>query len=625
MKKKDRQDKPTFKERFDYWFDRHTSKGSLGLIRALIIASLVIAVLIALLIIAFGFNDEGEVGSVIWNGIATLINAWMPSYDEGSIGYLILMSVIAIAGLLFTSVLIGIITSVIEEKIIELKRGNSRVLEEGHIVVLGFKSGEYSLLSELILAAAGEKACVVLAEDMDREELEQELRENLEIPKNFKLLCRTVDITDPASIEKCSIQTCRSVIVSPTDDFRTVKAVLAVSALMKEKNITNVRVNAIVSKNDYRFPASMAETQNISTLQTNAILARMIAHACTQAGLSETFTEVFNFEGSEFYLVELPELCGRSFGTAASVIDNAIPAGICRGGEIIVNPSADNIIQKNDKILVFSADGNDAAVNTGADAMVGDVGVNATEAGPIEKAGCPVDRDTETVILGNNDMLTTIIRELPENVTHVYLVSEEIDAEEEELLREAADQRNMQIDCIRDDPRPEKALLKYAQMTEHVVVLNDHRKDAEEADMDVIFLLLNLREIRERYKLHFNITVEMRREISQKLVGEGDRTDFLVVSSMSSLILAQVAENPELMGVFREILSNEGNELFLKRAGALGLTGSHSVRELRRILLGYGYIYLGHVDPENGSTFDQVLGDNIVLGDDDQIIVLGEN
>ena len=28
--------KPSLKERFDYWFDRHTSKGSLGLIRALI-------------------------------------------------------------------------------------------------------------------------------------------------------------------------------------------------------------------------------------------------------------------------------------------------------------------------------------------------------------------------------------------------------------------------------------------------------------------------------------------------------------------------------------------------------------------------------------------------------------
>ena len=39
----------------------------------------------------------------------------------------------------------------------------------------------------------------------------------------------------------------------------------------------------------------------------------MIAHACTQPGLSETFKEVFNFEGSDFYLISLPGTEGLSF------------------------------------------------------------------------------------------------------------------------------------------------------------------------------------------------------------------------------------------------------------------------------------------------------------------------
>ena len=107
----------TIKERLEYWFDNRVTRGSLSLIRVLIVISILLALVIAALIIAFRFNEKGEVASVYWDSIATLINAWMPSFGDGSMGYLILMSITAIGGLLFTSVLIGIITSTIEEKI----------------------------------------------------------------------------------------------------------------------------------------------------------------------------------------------------------------------------------------------------------------------------------------------------------------------------------------------------------------------------------------------------------------------------------------------------------------------------------------------------------------------------
>ena len=161
-------------------------------------------------------------------------------------------------------------------------------------------------------------------------------------------------------------------------------------------------------------------------------------------------------------------------------------------------------------------------------------------------------------------------------------------------------------------------------MAEHIVILNDHNKDAEEADMEAIFLLMNLRDIRKRYDLRFNITVEMQREHNQKLVGRGDHTDFLVASSMASLILAQLAESPELIDVFREILSNEGNELYLKSVSLLQLEGNHKVRDLRLRLLRQGYIFLGVLDGEKRSRYNLPLKDEIVLDKEDYLIVLGE-
>ena len=602
------------KKRFQYWFDNRMTRGSLGLIRILIIASILIAVLMGIVIIVCGFSDEGEGGAVIWDSIATVINAWMPSFEDGSPGYLIVMSVTAIAGVLFTSVLIGIITSAIEEKIDSLKRGNSLVLEEGHIVVLGFYPGEYTLLQQLILAAADEPACVVVAENMDRVEMEDNIRENLDVPKNFRIVCRTADITDPASLEKCSVETCRTVIVSPTDDITTMKAVLAVSTLLEEKGAPQIAVNAIISRNEYRFPPSLAEANNISTLQTNAILAKMIAHSCTQTGLSETFREIFNFEGSEFYLIEAKDAAGLSFEELSLRLENAVPVGIGRDQSVVMAPPADTVIAPSDEILVFSERSDSAKLG----------------AEPPALPDCPVipgnaaEAPTEAVIIGCNEMLPVILSELPENVTRVFLVSPLYEDGLPEKAASAAAARGIAVETVAEDPHAEDVLDRLARLAEHIVILGDHDREPEEADMEAVFLLLNLRDIRVRSGLSFNITVEMRLEHNQKLAGRGDHTDFLVSSSMSSLIVAQLAESPGLIGVFREILSNRGNELYLKNAGLPGLTGKHTVRALRRAMLRQGYVLMGVLTPEKESRFNLPPDEELDLTDEDCLIVLGE-
>lgn len=607
-------EKFTLRNRFNYWFDNRMSRGVLGLIRVLIVASVLFAILVAGLIILMGFNNEGEVASVFWDGIATVINAEMPSFEEGGMGYLLLMSAIAIAGVLFTSVLIGIFTSAIEERITDLKRGNSLVLEKDHIVVLGFHSREYTLLKQLILAAAGKPTCIVVAENMDREEMEQKIAENLAIPDNVRIVCRTVDITDPVSIEKCSVETCKTIIVNPMNDLRTIKTILAVSALLDEKGVPEISVNAIISKTEYRFPPSIAEANNISTLETNRIIAKMIAHSCTQTGLSETFREVFNFEGSEFYLTSIVGIDGVKFESLTVCMAGAVPVGIYREGKVVLNPAADYVLREDDRILIFAEESDRAWLAAAPRNEEVSVEVNMVD----------VADETHTVIIGNNETLPTILAELPENVSCVYLAGGGVSDQERGELEEIASGRSLVLKSYEGNLRSEKVLLELAQMAEHIVILNDHDKDVESADMEAMFLLLNLRDIRKRYGLSFNITCEMQREHNQRLVMHGDHTDFLVASRMSSLILAQLAENPELIDVFREILSNKGNELYLKDVSLMGLEGSFTVRDLRRIMLRQGYILLGLLDADKRSRFNPPLDDVVTLTGEDNLIVLGE-
>ncbi|MBR7187678.1 MAG: hypothetical protein IKD53_03895 [Clostridia bacterium] len=137
-------------------------------------------------------------------------------------------------------------------------------------------------------------------------------------------------ICDLASLEKCSIETCKTVIINPMEDFRTIKVVLAVSALLQGKGHVNATVNAIISRNHYSFPPSLAQKLNITTLRTYDALAKMIAHSCTQTGLSETFKEVFNFEGSELYLISIPKATGLTFQELLLNLDDGVPVGIYR-------------------------------------------------------------------------------------------------------------------------------------------------------------------------------------------------------------------------------------------------------------------------------------------------------
>ncbi len=576
-------------------------------------ASVLFALIIASLILAFEFNEEGEKESVFWDSIATLFNGWFPEFEDGSLGYLLFMSILAIVGVMFTSVLIGIITNVIENKIYSLKRGNSFVLEKEHIIVLGFYPGEFTLLRQLIFAAAGNPSCVVIGEDMEREEMEHNISENIDVPKNFRIVCRTVDITDSASLEKCSVETCKTIIVSPTDDMRTAKAVLAVARLLEMKGVSDIRINAILSKSKYQFPLSMVAADGIVTFQISRVLARMIAHSCTQTGLSQTFREVCNFIGSEFYLTHFQGIEGLKFEELMVRMDNAVPVGVFHDGKSILNPGPDYIFNASDRVIVFSEE-RDSAV------LVDEPFENPPTVGTgmVESA-----KDVGTVIIGYNETLTIILQELPENVKGICLAGHKNGEQERDVLDKIARERNLSLNYFEGDLHDDHVLAKLVQRASHIVILNDYDMDPEESDLETIFLLLKVRDIRERYCLDFNITVEMQSERNQRLIGYGNYTDYLVSASMSSLILAQVSESPELIDVFEELLSKQGNKLYLKGAALMRMEGSYTVRDLRWIMLMRGCVLIGLLDKEKNSRYNLPLNEVVMLTGDDALIVIG--
>ena len=390
-------------------------------------------------------------------------------------------------------------------------------------------------------------------------------------------------------------------------------SISGISSQLSSNQISDLRIAAILSKHADRFPASFLQKNHITSVQTHDAIAKIIAHSCTQTALSQTFKEVFSFEGCEFYVINVDQSEGMTFEELTLRLDRAVPIGVFLEDGIVLNPLPQYVLKKEDRIIIFAEEEADAVLKDAPIGLSSD-----TEEEEAQQEGI------RTVIIGQNETLPLILKELPENVEQVYLVCFEERAEALSLPEEIAKQRGFKLERIVFPSEKEIDLERIASLSEHIILLSDHQKEMDEADMETIFMILHLRDLRARLKLPFNITAEMCKESNQNLIAGEDHTDFVVSSSMSSLFLAQIAENPELVGVFHEILSNEGSELFLKDAEKLHLTGRHSVQELRKKLLLHRCILLGYLDRDKNSHFNPGLAETPVIETGDQFIVLSQ-
>ena len=614
--------KPGLKERFKYWFDTRMSKGTVSMIRMLTVATLIVVLLLALIITACGFSEDGGFFSVFWNNLATVINAWMPYADEGGAGYVILTAIAAIAGLLVTSVLIGIISSGIEERLTGLRKGNSKILEQGHKVILGLIPGEYELIRQLIVAADNDKTVLVIAEEMERDEMEDLIRDNVEIPDNVTIICRNADICDPASLSHLSIPDSLSVVISPMEDSRAVKAVLAVKKVLEENKNTATVVTASVTQDKYLLPSG---GMSLIMLQTYDILARILAHSGTQPGLSDAFMEVMSFEGSEFYLEEFPEAEGLSFRDITRRIEGAAVAGMEINGTLILSPDPNAVLANNNRLLLFMENRVKCRIVSEAEVK------RESEPEKIKASGNGTsgreERAEKVVIIGSNEVTDTVLRELPEIKTEVVFagISEETAAN---IKASSVKRDDLAISFYNGQTENPDSLYNLMKDAGHVILLSRHDEDRESDDMDNMLLLLKLRQLREEKGLDFSIAAEMFSEKNRALVSASDPTDFIVANNLSSMALAQMAEDPKLFPVFHEILSNEGADLFLAQAGdVLPPHKEVSVRQLKLAALDKGWSLLGFVDNSPSGrivTLNPSQESLITLDEQDYLIVIGQ-
>jgi Trk K+ transport system NAD-binding subunit len=558
-------------------------KGAGAMIKMLSVVTVLVIVVLVGLLFAFDWNEDGFFKSM-WDVASATLNAWFPSSEDGNIGYLILCGTGALFGILFTSVLIGIISNLIEEKIDELQKGNSPVIESGHFVVLGFTPGSYTLISEIIAGSNGEKCTVVVAEKTDKAQMHDLIENNLDIPKRVRLICKNIDITDKNELTFCSLDTCRSVVVSPMDNHRTIKIVLAAfNAMMNAPEES--KIIASVTDDNYIIP----KNKRIMIFQANDAIGRIVAHCCTRPGSALAFNELISFEGSEIYINPIDECVGLTFVEIIRCFTKGTPIGIKKGKKTLINPDAATVYEEGDSLIYIAETAPAYRIDKSAPAS------KVTFNGETLNS-----KHGRIVVFGDSEVVETIRDEIPEDAELIL-----------ESLKSAPSSLHVEN------------VIKNA---DSVVLLRDISVPPEDADINNIITLLKIRDIKKRYNLNLAITSVLYSEQSRNLINTKDPIDFVISSNTTSTILAQLAHNPSLYRIFSEFLSNFGSEIYTKSMRNLALIGQEMrVADLRENLLEKGYLLLGFFFDGKTIELNPDSDREICLTESDRLIVIADN
>ena len=630
---------PTFKQRYEYWFDNFMARGTGALIGGLAVVSLII-IFIAAAIIRFGsFGMDGEsapsFGEAAWMSLMRTLDAGTMGGDTGP-AFRGVMLLVTLGGIFVVSTLIGILSNGLQTRIEQLRKGRSVVLENEHTLILGWSPQIFTIISELVIANNNRKsgAVVVVLADQDKVEMEDAIYERIPDTKNTRVICRSGSPIDLTDLEIASPHNARSIVILPEGsdpDTHVIKSVLALT------NNPNRRAQPYHIVTQIRDPKNMDVVQMVGVkdivqpILTNDLIARVVAQTSRQSGLSIVYTELMNFGGDEIYFKQEPTLSGKTYSDALHAFETSTVMGIRKAdGSIAMNPAMNTRLDSANQIFALAED-DDKIQPSG-------LARSPVDESLIQKTGkAPRPKPEKALILGWNRSGATIIRELDNYVakgSQVTVVSDiyNLDRQIRLIAGKLANQKVMvQEGDIRD-----RALLEKLDASEydHVIVLAYSHLEPQEADAITLVTLLHLRDIAERDETPFSIVSEMLVLRNRELAEAANVDDFIVSEHLISLMTAQLSENAELMGVFTDMFDPEGAEIYLKPMGDYVLTGrpvnfytvTEAARRRGETALGYRLMSESHeADKAYGIHTNPRKSENVTFSPDDKVIVIAEN
>ncbi|MFL5763787.1 MAG: CASTOR/POLLUX-related putative ion channel [Bacteroidia bacterium] len=597
--------KISFSERLRYKFDNTMSKGTPALIMWLGITSLVVVLVSGLTLFLFKITGEGE------EPLSFIEGAWrslMRTMDAGTVGgdngwtYRIVGLIVTIGGIFIFSALIGVLSNGINDKLEQLRKGRSFVIEQNHTLILGWSSKVFTIISELVIANENQKSPrIVILADKDKVEMEDEVRDKLGNTKNTKIICRSGSPNDMADLAIANPQAARSIIIlAPEEgnaDPQTIKTILAITNNPDRREEPYHIVAEIKDEKNLEV-AKMVGKDEVELVLTDDVIARIMVQTSRQSGLSIVYTELMDFDGAEIYFNEERELVGKTYAEAITAYEDSAVIGVqYADGAVKVNPEMDYKLVKGDKVIAITEDDDTLVVSKNKAPQINEKAIVNQDSSKI--------LSEKILLLGWNKRAVIIIREMDNYVgpgSEMKVVSSFDHAEE--VKEAAASLKNIRLEFMCADTTARKVIDELNVTSYDSVQLLCYKEEMElqDADAQTLISLLHLRRIIEETGKDLKIVSEMLDLRNRDLAEVTKADDFIVSDKLISLLMSQVSENKYLMRVFEDLFDADGSEIYLKPISDYILPGQEvnfytvieSAKRRGQTAIGYRLASLSH-------------------------------
>lgn len=619
---------PGLKERLRYNFDKSMAAGAPALVGWLALISLIIIIIAAVVLVSTGIAPTGS------ENLGFVEAAWealMRTVDAGTVGGDIgwsfrgVMLVVTVAGIFIFSTLIGVLSAGIEDKLSELRKGRSRVIETDHTIILNWSPSIFDILAELAIANDSvRKPRIVIMADKDKVEMEDEIAAKAPALGRTKIICRSGDPTDLQDLQITNPQTCRSaIILSPDSDNPDAAVIKSIVALVNDPDRR---------AEPYRIAAEIRDDKNISIARAvgrgqaqlilaDDLIARIMVHSSRESGLSAVYTELLDFDGSEIYAVAQPKLAGMTYGQALLAYDHCVLIGLCdAAGKVTVHPEMDRVIAADDLAVLIAED--DSAIKPRTALAEPDTTAITTRA---ERPHLPENG----LILGWNRRGPMIVHEMSRLVapgSRLTIAAESQWLPEADFLPLDGDNLTVSIQRIETTQADDLHGLNLGQF-DHVLVLGySDDLPAQTADTHTLVTLLQLRHLADTQALSLNVVSEMIDVRNRKLAEVTRADDFVVSNKLVSLMLAQASENEHITAIFDDLLDAEGSEIHTKPITDFVLPGnSVDFVTLTHAARMVGYVAIGYALADGSVRVNPLKSEKRSFGAGDRLVVLSRD
>ena len=630
--------KITFAQKFRYRFDNLMSKGPGAMMGLLALISLLVVIIAGMLLWALHIGPEGE------SPVGFIEGAWqslMRTMDAGTMGgdsgwpYRMVGLIATLGGIFIVSALIGVLSNAINDKLEELRKGRSFVIEKNHTLILGWSSKVFTIISELVIANENQKRSrIVILADKDKVEMEDEIRSQVKNFKNTKVICRRGNPNDMIDLGIANPQETKSIIILADEegnaDPLTIKTILAITnnpgrrqedyhIVAEIKDAKNLEVAAMVGKSE------------VELILTDDVIGKIMVQTSRQSGLSIVYTELMDFDGAEIYFSDEKTVVGKTYGEAIFAYEDSAVLGLqFADGSVKMNPPMGYLIQPGDKIIGLTED-DDTLIVSG-------------KAHPAINEQLIVNLDTENpkperiLILGWNDRAVVIVREMDKYVgagSYLKIVST-YDHDRDHILEIGRNLVNIRLEFVHADTSSREVIdqLNITSYNSIQLLCYKGEMNTQDADAQTLISLLHIRRIMEETGEDMKIVSEMLDMRNRHLAEVTKADDFIVSDNLISLLMSQVSENKYLMRVFEDLFNAEGSEIYLnpirdyiRHDGEIDFyTLLESARRKGQTAIGYRIASLAHDSSKAyGIVVNPVKSKSMVFSKDDRIIVLAEN